>query len=315
MFFILILLFCFYLVIRSPHLYPPSPRSSVVSVTSISSTRRASSTSNLSKVSATAFSSATQEQSTSVMIEDLEDPPPPYPGIIASTYTDLDVQIHSRTNDAYFHRNSCHGNTEERDDISRNINNVDENAPENQINYNNLQTSITSINIPVNSRRNRSSSHGNVLQRDTRLPNHRHHRNSVHSIGGNHSDHAHKSSCPGSNRRSCSGRASRSGRARSVSFVLSPNFLLLPTQAWDQYPRELSFVCCQSNSPHLGTRPSQWSTRSSFFHRAFHLADHLVPVQLYHSPYIFKLVPVSHSCLVLVPISLDTHWSCAIIIH
>ncbi|XP_031562793.1 homeobox protein 3-like [Actinia tenebrosa] len=249
-------------VIRSPHLYPPSPRSSVASVISISSMRRGSSTSNLSKVSAminsysqgrdsSTFSSATQDQSTScITIEDLEDPPPPYPGIIASTYADLDIHIHSRTNAACNQRDSCHSNSEERNEI-RNTTNVDE-TTESQINSDNLQTLINSNNIPANSSRNRSSSHGNDIQ----LSNNSYHRNSVHNMGGNHSNSVDKSRGQSGSRGSLSGQNSSScGRARSVSVVCSSNFLM-PSQAWEHYPRELSFVNCQSTSQTFGNNPS-----------------------------------------------------------
>lgn len=220
--------------------------------------RRASSTSNLSKVSvminscsrdSLTFSPTTQNQSSSaITIEDLEDPPPPYPGIIASTYTDPDMHIHSRTNGACNHRDSCHSNSEESNESLRDDANLDENISQNQMNSHNLQTVINSNNVPANTRRNSCSSHGNEIQRDIRLPNNSHHRNSVHSFAGNHSDRTYKSTSQGSS-------SSRSGRTRSVSVVCSSNFLL-PSQAWDHYPKELSFVTCQSTSPNFSTSPS-----------------------------------------------------------
>ncbi|KXJ14315.1 hypothetical protein AC249_AIPGENE15054 [Exaiptasia diaphana] len=78
-------------VLRNPHLYPISPRSSIVSVNSTKSLRRASEASGHSsnaRPDGNSSSGALSQSYCTLQLEDLEEPPPPFPGIVNNGFID-----------------------------------------------------------------------------------------------------------------------------------------------------------------------------------------------------------------------------------
>lgn len=85
----------FYLVVRNPHLYPISPRSSIASVNSVNSLRRASEvsgySSNVRPEGTSSIGSISQSYCT-LQVEDLEEPPPPFPGRTNNGFIDVYIE-------------------------------------------------------------------------------------------------------------------------------------------------------------------------------------------------------------------------------